>query len=79
MIVQAICLVFDRLSRNTYQLNWEDKYVKFDACLMERACKGVQHTCSKTPIVQKMFEILQKLYVFFTDEMKQVTAYKGTI
>jgi hypothetical protein len=34
--IQAICLLFDKLSMNTFELNWEGKHAKFVPKLIER-------------------------------------------
>jgi len=73
-MIQAICLVFDRVSRNTYELNCKNKYDKFDTWLIrEFHCETQlkQHLNSL-----KIFEVLEKQYVIFTGQMEQTIAYK---
>ena len=34
--IQAICLLFDKVSMKTFELNWEGKHAKFDSKPIER-------------------------------------------
>ena len=53
--------------------------VRYIRCMAHRENLIVEHACSSSSIVRKMFEILQELYVFFTGGTKRVIAYKRAL